>query len=112
MEVAEEERREAKDDLHLRQAGEKAWLAVVQATDEFLSRRQGILPPEDAGAYVARKQALRGIGASDLAEEYNALSGLLHADVFCFGDLSQLPSLMARARRYVDRATGLKVGSP
>lgn len=112
MEVAEAERRSSKDELHLRQAGEKAWLAVVEATDNYLLRHHGIRIAIDSSPHQARKRALRAVGADAMVEEYNALSGFLHGDVFYFGELTELPRLMVRARRYIEKATGHKVAVP
>lgn len=111
MELASAEWRSAKDELHTRQAAEKAWLAVVQATDEYLLRHHGIAVTQDAYAHLTRKRSLRSAGAEALAEEYNALAGLLHGDAFYLGDFTDLPRLMQRARIYVERATDHKVGA-
>ncbi|MDE1819556.1 MAG: hypothetical protein KGI98_01740 [Euryarchaeota archaeon] len=111
MEVAERERRAARDELHVREAAEKAWLAVVQATDQYLLGRHGVRAPQDETAHLFRKRTLRDQGEEELKEEYNALEGLLHGDAFYFGDVGEVPSLMGRARRYVERTTGHKVGA-
>lgn len=101
--------RSEKDTLAGRQAAEKAWLAVVEATDRFLGSK-GIRVPPDSTAHVERRRGLRALGRHDLAKTYNDLSNSLHGDVFYFGEdytSQDLDLLFREAAEYVEETTGV-----
>lgn len=101
------------DELTLRQAAEKGWLAVVQATDDRLARH-GVHVPSNEEQHVRRKEILEGLGPEGerLSEEYTSLEQGLHGDFF-YGSAASNPVRLGRwlerARRYVESATGHKV---
>ena len=105
---ADEEYRKAapsKDLLGLRDAAEKAWLAVVQATDEYLARKyhKVIEPGPDASA--ERVLILTTRGHYDIVQQYRNLRDGLHSTCFYGGACSaSVQSVdMIYAAQYVSR---------
>jgi hypothetical protein len=103
------EARTRSDRLKGREAAEKAWLAVVEATDRYLARK-GIVIPEDRTAHSQRRRALYTLGRDGLRRTYSDLAISLHGDVFYFDDPGvspkELDALFADAARYVEEMTG------
>ncbi len=85
------------DQVKVRDAAEKAWNAVVQATD-FVMQRNGRSPLPGPAAHRDRRDFLEGIGRRDLAQKYTYFAEVLHGDVFYSG--ATLP--MPRLRQYLD----------
>ena len=103
-----EEARHRSDRLKSREAGEKAWLAVVEATDRLL-RSKGIRIGPGPRAHVERRAALTTLGLDDLRRTYSDLAESLHGEFFYFdeGDSGRaLDALFEEAARYVEEATG------
>ncbi|HEV8595760.1 MAG TPA: hypothetical protein VGR51_09550 [Thermoplasmata archaeon] len=81
----------------IRDAAEKAWNAVVQATDHFMrSHGRAALPGRDA--HRDRRDFLVGVGRRDLAEKYTFFAERLHGDVFYAGAIPPATEL----RQYMD----------
>ncbi|HTT45719.1 MAG TPA: hypothetical protein VMH38_06875 [Thermoplasmata archaeon] len=102
------EARGRSDRLKAREAGEKAWLAVVEATDRLL-RSKGVRIGPGPRAYVERRAALTTLGLDDLRRTYSDLAESLHGEFFYFdeGDHGRaLDALFEEAARYVEEATG------
>ena len=100
--------RGANDRLKVREAAEKAWLAVTEATDYFLLRR-GVRIAPGPRAHVDRRQALTTLGRDDLRKTYSDLAESLHGEFFYFdeGDPGRgLDALFEEAAGYVEDATG------
>ena len=76
----------ASDQLGVRQASEKAWLAVVQATDRFLQHEHGLYVTADERAHRERRGYLRTLNRGDLESTYVLLSQRLHGDIFYLGE--------------------------
>lgn len=103
-----DEARSAKDSLAIRQAGEKAWLAVVEATDRFLGKH-GVRVPNDETAHAERRKGLRTLNRYDLVKSYNDLSNSLHGDLFYFGEeysAAEIDIYFREAAEYVEETTG------
>ena len=90
------------DTLGVRQAAEKAWLAVVEATDWYLENEHGIKVVQDDQAHRVRREYLRMYDRSDLEETYIVLSQRLHGDIFYMG--AEVRS--ADVRRYFQTVAG------
>lgn len=96
------------DSLGVRQAAEKTWLAVVEATDLYLARMHNIVVPMDRTAHVERRRFLRDTGRGDLAIRYGHFSETLHGEIFYFGELvssATLRTLLEDAADYVEQTT-------
>ncbi len=95
--------------VKVRQAAEKAWNAVVQATDYAMQAR-GRVPVPGRGAHQDRRDFLEEIGRGDLAEKYTYFAERLHGDVFYSGATLPVPRLrqyLDEVRDYIDRLAGL-----
>ncbi|HEV2519348.1 MAG TPA: hypothetical protein VGX00_01835 [Thermoplasmata archaeon] len=96
------------DRLKAREAGEKAWLAVVEATDRLL-RSKGVRIGPGPRAHVERRMALTTLGLDDLRRTYSDLAESLHGEFFYFdeGDSGvPLDALFEEAARFVEETTG------
>ncbi len=87
----------ANDHVKIRQAAEKAWNAVVQATDYAMYAR-GTTPVAGREAHRDRRDFLERIGRWDLAQKYTYFAERLHGDVFYSGAEVSMEAL----RRYLD----------
>jgi len=85
------------DQVQVRQAAEKAWNAVVQATDSAMAAH-GRTPLPGRDAHRDRREFLESIGRADLAREYAYFSERLHGDIY-YGGERVAPEAM---RRYLD----------
>jgi hypothetical protein len=84
----------------VRDAAEKAWNAVVQATDHFMrTHGRTALPGRDA--HRDRRDFLVGVGRRDLAEKYTFFAERLHGDVFYGGAIPPAAEL----RLYMDEVS-------
>ena len=97
------------DYVKVRDAAEKAWNAVVQATDHAM-RMQGRVPLPGRDAHVARRNFLEQIGQRDLSREYTYFAERLHGDLFYTG--TPLPAATARrlldeVQEFIDKAATL-----
>ena len=100
--------REEKDALGIREAGEKAWLAVVEATDRFLARH-GVHVELGPRAHFRRRSALPMLGRDVLRREYYVLSESLHGDLIYADEsmpASDLDALFEEAARYLESTSG------
>src|SRR6266540_3995382 len=70
--------------VKVRDAAEKAWNAVIQATDHAM-RVRGRTPLPGQEAHRDRKNFLDEIGRGDLLRQYTYFSERLHGDVFYWG---------------------------
>lgn len=101
--------RAAGDDLGVRQSAEKAWLAVVEATDYLLGSKHNIRVHADERAHAERRRSLRDLQYGDLERNYGHLSQTLHGDIFYLGEevsREQMQSFFEEAAEYVERTTG------
>jgi hypothetical protein len=101
-------------DGSLRDAAEKAWLAVVDATDRHLAR-QGVTVEVGVRGHAQRKQALIRSEQFALLNRYAALRDELHGDCFYGGDCepeSYVRRKLAEAGDYVTELTGCEVSRP
>ncbi len=73
-----------KDERRVRDAAEKAWNAVVQATDHAM-RSRGRIPEPGPDAHVARHEFLEAIGRRDLSKELSYFADRLHGECFYKG---------------------------
>jgi len=98
----------AQDDMrHVRDAAEKAWLAVIQATDAAMGRH-GLIPEPGPPAHPSRHKFLEKVGRDDLSERLHAMADRLHARYFYYGELPERKTLEAaldQAADYVRRVT-------
>lgn len=98
------------DRLQAREAGEKAWLAVVEATARFLAEHN-IIVEQGPRAHVGRRTGLTNLGREDLRRTYSDLAESLHGEYFYAdeGDTgANLDALFAEAAQYVENVTGEK----
>src|SRR3972149_776400 len=63
--------------VKVREAAEKAWNAVVQATDHAMNAH-GRIPGPGAFAHRSRRTFLEGVGRMDLASDYTYFAERLH----------------------------------
>jgi hypothetical protein len=85
------------DQVKVRDAAEKAWNAVVQATDHAMGRH-GRTPMPGRDAHRDRRDFLEEIGHPELSQRYSYFADRLHGDVF-YGGASLPPS---RLRQLLD----------
>jgi len=98
-----------RDALGIRQSAEKAWLAVVEATDLYLLKNHGIRVDGDERAHQQRRRYLRQLDRGDLESAYVLLSQKLHGDIFYLGEPlspAELRRFFLEAAEFVERATG------
>jgi hypothetical protein len=74
------------DELGIRQAAEKAWLAVVGSTDLFLLREHNLRVSGDDRSRAERRRFLQDVNQGDLARTYRYLAQTLHGDIFYLGE--------------------------
>jgi hypothetical protein len=101
--------RVATDELGVRQAAEKAWLAVVEATDFYLLKDHGVQVEGDERAHAQRRRYLRQLDRGDLENSYVLLSQNLHGDIFYLGEPvspADLRRFFLEAAEFVEKATG------
>ena len=79
--------------VKVREAAEKAWNAVVQATDHAMNAH-GRIPGPGAFVHRSRRTFLEGVGRMDLASDYTYFAERLHGDVFYAGE--SIPAETAR----------------
>jgi len=75
---------DAKDIRRVRDAAEKGWLAILQATDAAMER-QGVFPEPGARAHITRHEFLEGVGRQDLSDALHMFADKLHGSYFYFG---------------------------
>lgn len=83
--------------VRIRDSAEKAWNAVVQATDHAM-RTHGRVPVAGRDAHRDRRDFLEEMGRWDLAQKYTYFGERLHGDLFYSGAAVPTASL----RRYLD----------
>src|SRR5271157_5548401 len=96
------EARRTSDRLRAREAAEKAWLAVVEATDRLL-RAKGVPIPPGPRAHVERRAGLTALNLEELRRTYSDLAESLHGEIFYFDegeDSRTLDRLFEEAARY------------
>jgi hypothetical protein len=97
------------DELGVRQAAEKAWLAVVEATDQYLLRNHNIRVSPDERAHSERRRYLHMLGKGDLERNYGYLSQTLHGDIFYLGEPvspGRMRGFLEEAATFVEETTG------
>ena len=72
------------DYVKVRDGAEKAWNAIVQATDHAM-RVRGRTPLPGRESHRDRREFFEGIGRSDLARDFTYFAERLHGDVFYAG---------------------------
>ena len=97
------------DYVKVRDAAEKAWNAVAQATDHAV-QIHGSVPLPGRDAHVARRNFLEHIGRRDLSREYTYFVQRLRGDLFYTG--TPLPAATARqfldeVQEFIDKAATL-----
>lgn len=99
---AEKKRSDVEENPTLRrEAAEKAWLAVVEATDAFLAKKKVyiIKGPE---AHKDRRDKLKMLGYRDLAGQYSIFETDLHGDCFySICDPQELAIQLEKVQRFV-----------
>ena len=102
-----EEASKEKNNYRLRDAAEKAWNAVIQATNALAVKRVGQLPK----THYERRIILKNLEKEDLKlreigiyDRYAARSRLLHGEIFYEGllDLELLKLEIEKAKEYVE----------
>lgn len=110
LELAREEARtgyKAKDMRHVRDAAEKAWLAVLQAADAAMSRN-GRVPEPGPRAHYTRQEFLEEVGRKDLANQLRVFADMLHGQYFYYGavpDQGRMQVALDEAAEFVRRVT-------
>ena len=95
--------------VKIRDGAEKAWNAVVQATDHVMHAR-GRTPLPGRDAHRDRLDFLDMIGRHDLAQRYSYLADRLHGDLFYSGvalPVDLIRRLLDEAADFVDQTTVL-----
>jgi len=90
---AREEAREgygSGDSIRIRDGAEKAWNAVVQATD-LAMRARGQLPTPGPQAHTDRHKFFEKIGRRDLQQKYAFFADRLHGSCFYEGPIPEGP---------------------
>ena len=85
--VARDEARDGyskKDPLKVRQAAEKAWLAVNMATDHAMGMHDRT-PAPGPDAHQSRHEFLEAMGRRDLSKELSFFADRMHGDCFYKG---------------------------
>jgi hypothetical protein len=94
----------ANDDTRLiRDAAEKAWLAVLQGTDHAMSRRD-LIPEPGAMVQVSRHAFFDKAGRQDLSDEMSVFEDWLHERIFNFGAVpgrEEMETLLDEVARFV-----------
>jgi len=94
--------------MDVRQAAEKAWLSVVEATDAYLLKHN-IRVNAAENPHMERRRHLRQLNRDEWARTYSDLSQTLHGELFYFGE-DITPDLLRRyfleAAQFVDNARG------
>jgi len=104
-----EEGLRSNDHVRVRDAAEKGWNAIVQATDHAMQAR-GRTPIPGRDAHRDRRDFLEGIGRSDLAVRYTYFAERLHGDVFYSGAAVPTETLrryLEEVRDYLDQVSAL-----
>jgi hypothetical protein len=103
--------RSSRDEMRLREAAEKAWLAVVDATNYHLAR-EGVTVEPGVKGHAQRRKALIANEEIEVYNRYAVFREDLHGEAFYGGDLGP-PGYLARriedARNYVVEMTGCEV---
>ena len=100
---------EANNYIKVRDGAEKAWSAIVQATDHAM-RAHGRTPLPGRGAHGDRLDYLDSIGRHDLAQGYSYLADRLHGDLFYNGvalPTDLIRRLLDEAADFVEQAAAL-----
>jgi hypothetical protein len=109
--------RQTHDDLRLREAAEKAWLAVTEATDHYLGQRGVTFPSDIMPAEMHRfrrtnleeRKEKGDTDAATVLGDYLDLRDSLHGDCFyggACGPPGYLHNRLNDARAYIVRLTG------
>lgn len=94
------------DEMGRREAAEKAWLAVIEATDTILGSG-GISVTPGRSAHAERKRSLEQMGRRDLSQEYSIFADQFHGDCFYDGICptdAELRLKLQSASQFVDEA--------
>ena len=97
------------DLLGLRDAAEKGWLAVAQATDRFIKNNTGLVIEPGPDASERRVEALVDAGRYDILQQYRNLRDGLHSMCFYGGrcPVRVLVVDLEHAQQYVDTVGGI-----
>jgi len=99
------------NEMRMREAGEKAWLAVVDATNYHLAR-EGVTIELGAEAHSQRRHALIRAREYGILNRYSEFRQELHGECFYAGDCGP-PEYLRRkideAREFVVELTGCEV---
>jgi len=90
---------------HVRDAAEKAWLAVLQATDAAMGRH-GLVPEPGPRAHQTRHEFLEKRGREDLSARLHEMADRLHARYFYYGgvpDRARMEAALDEVADYVRR---------
>jgi len=108
LKLAEEEAKggyDADDPRRVRDAAEKAWLAVLQATDAAMERH-GQFPEPGPRAHLTRHRFLERAGRRDLSDRLRAFADRLHGEYFYTGAIPEREGMdlaLAEVREYLRR---------
>lgn len=103
-----EKARRTRDELDVAQAGEKAWLAVSEASKALL-RLRGVSEHKLPEGHRGELMLVQRHGGADMAKTYALVHGVLHSNTFYRGmvvwDLTG--ETIGRAREFVERVQRL-----
>jgi hypothetical protein len=108
MQLAREEAAhgyDAGDMRHVRDAAEKAWLAVLQATDAAMGRH-GVIPEPGPRAHQTRHEFLEKVGRDDMSARLHEMADRLHARYFYYGGVpsrERMNAALDEAADYIRR---------
>lgn len=111
---------EEQSDLRIRAAAEKAWLAVVDATNAYLAQ-VGVVIKEGIAAHAQRRKALQKFADEGSARDavllgkYLAFREELHGECFYGGQCgleAELRNKLEKAKMYVVDLTKCEVAGP
>jgi len=97
------------DYVKVRDGAEKAWNAIVQATDHAM-RVRGRTPLPGRESHRDRREFFEGIGRSDLARDFTYFAERLHGDVFYAGERLPLTRCAGTSRRCVTASVRSRTG--
>ncbi len=98
---------QVKDMRRVRDAAEKAWLAILQATDAAMERH-GFFPDPGPRFHITRHEFLQGAGRTDLSDKLHMFADKLHGSYFYFGavpDQRGMGVVLDEVADYIRRAT-------
>lgn len=103
-----EEGYETGDMARVRDAAEKAWFGMVQATDSAMGRR-GLIPEPGAMAQITRREFIAETYGSDFGKKLEEYERLLHGRIAYYGEVPEravMTAVLDDVAEFVRRVTG------